>query len=431
MTERRARRRGINLLSDREVKALTKRGRYHDGGNLVLEVSPTGNKAWFFLYMRDGKSHQVRLGNYLDVPLAEAREKAAAYRRLLKVEGVDPLARKRAEDQARRGGGSTFKEVAELHLKAQRQVWKGGKDGRSEAQWRSTFDNYIYPAIGDQPVSAVTDDMVLRILEPIWTTKAETASRVRSRIENVLDYATARKLRSGENPARWKGHLDKLLPKQRVKQKGHDALDYKGIAAFVSALRLQPGIAARALEFTILTAARTGEVIEARWGEIDLEERAWTIPAERMKAEKAHRVPLSDDAIALLRALPRRSRKEGEAEEQRGAELLFKGGDGKGNKPLSNNAMLALLKRMKVKDVTVHGFRSTFRDWAGETTAHPREVIEMALAHTVGGKAERAYWRKDILEKRRRLMDDWASFCSRPAAAPADNVRSIREAAHA
>jgi integrase len=294
----------------------------------------------------------------------------------------------------------TFKDCAERYIEAHRPGWKNPKHAK---QWPSTLEDYVYPVFGPIPVQAVDVGLVMKALEPIWKTKPETASRVRGRIESILDWATARGYRQGENPARWRGHLDKLLPARGKVQKvkHHAALPYGEMGDFVAELRGQEGVAARALEFLILTATRTGEVIGARWDEFDLAKKVWTVPGERMKAGKEHRVPLSERALAII-------------EEMKGQGVndhpfLFPGG--RPGKPLSNMAMLKLLQRMDRGDLTAHGFRSTFRDWAAEMTHFPTEVAEMALAHTVSDKVEAAYRRGDLFQKRRELMEAWARYC--------------------
>jgi integrase len=286
----------------------------------------------------------------------------------------------------------TYKDCAERYIEAHRAGWKNAKHA---AQWGATLDSYVYPIMGKLPVDSVDTGLVMRALEPIWTEKPETASRVRGRIESILDWATVRGHRQGDNPARWRGHLDNLLPaRAKVRRvEHHAALPYGDMGAFMAELRQQPGLAARALEFAILTAARTGEVIGATWAEIDLEARVWTIPASRMKAGREHRMPLSEAAMAILNGLPK------------GGDQPFR---------MSNMAMLKLLQRMGRKDVTTHGFRSTFSDWCAERTNYPSEVREMALAHTVGDKVEAAYRRGDLFEKRRQLAEAWAKFCATP-----------------
>jgi integrase len=295
----------------------------------------------------------------------------------------------------------TFKESAAMYVASHRAGWRNPKHA---AQWQATLATYAEPVIGGLSVQAIDTALVLKVLEPIWTTKPETAGRVRGRIESILDWAKARGYRAGENPARWRGHLDKLLPgRSKVRRvEHHAALPYAELPGFLVSLREQEGIAARALEFAILTAARTGEVIGARWSEMDLVGKNWTLPAARMKAGREHRVPLSDRALAILR----------EMQPHRQAEDAFVFPGGKNRRPLSNMAFLMLLRRMGRGDVTVHGFRSSFRDWAAERTKFPAEVAEMALAHTVSDKTVAAYNRSDLYERRRRLMAAWTTFCS-------------------
>ena len=391
-----------NALTPLAVKN-AKPGRHADGGGLHLLVKETGARSWVYRFMLDGKTRDVGLGAAAGsdaITLASARDAAAALRMKVKG-GIDPLAERQREAaealaaaQAAKVAGVTFKAVAEAHIAANEESWRNPKHRQ---QWRNTLASYVYPVIGDMAVADVATAHVLSILEPIWKAKAETASRIRGRIETLLDSAKARGYRQGENPARWRGHLAQNLPaRTRLSRGHHKAIDYDGIPAFVGALRAREAVAALALEFTILTAARTGEVIGARWCEVDLAKAIWTVPADRMKAAKEHRVPLSPRAVAIL-----------ESVQPLGSEWLFPGA--KGNK-LSGMAMAMLMRRMKV-DATVHGFRSGFRDWAAECTGYAHEVAEMALAHTIENKVERAYRRGDLFEKRRRLMDDWASYC--------------------
>jgi len=389
----------MGKLTAAGVNAQKKPGRYGDGQGLWLQVSPAGTKSWLFRFTQEGKARQMGLGPVHTVSLAEARQKALECRKQL-LEGADPIeARNGARARARVAAakGVTFSQCAERYIAAHEIAWKNDKH---RAQWRSTLTTYCDPVFGTLPVAAIDTGLVLKVLEPIWSAKPETATRVRGRIETVLDWATVRGYRAGENPARWRGHLDKLLPSRAkvARVNHHAALPYRELPAFMEALRAREGIGARALEFAILTAARTGEVIGATWAEIDLAERVWTIPAERMKGGREHRVPLTDPAVELLKALPRED----------GTEFVFLGGrKGQG---LSNVALLATLRRMDRADLTSHGFRSTFRDWAAETTTYPSEVVEMALAHAVGSKVEAAYRRGDLFEKRRALMADWGRF---------------------
>jgi len=377
-------------LSARKV-ATAGPGRHSDGRGLLLIVRPSGARSWILRYQVAGRRRDFGLGPWPEVSLAEARERALTVRRLTKA-GRDPI----AERGHRQGQGMTFSTAAEALIKAKRPGWRNAKH---EAQWRSTLKTYGYPKLGSLYVQAVDTAAVLDVLRPIWTTKTETASRVRQRIEAVLDYATAIKARTGDNPARWRGHLDHLLarPSAVHKVKHHAALDWRQAPEFMAELAKRSGIDARALAFTVLTAARSGEVRGMRWGELDLEDAVWTVPASRIKAGREHRVPLQPQAVALLA-------KPGKSEE-----LVFPS-PVKTGKPLSDAALAAVVERMGYDKITVHGFRSTFRDWAGETTSHAREVIEAALAHKLKDKAEAAYARGDLFQKRRRLMQDWAAY---------------------
>ncbi len=350
------------------VRSKTTPGLYSDGGGLYLQVTEAGAKTWIYRFMLGGKRRDMGLGAVHTVTLAEAREEARQCR-LLRRDGVDPIERRRAAKLAVMADAAkamTFKECAEAFIKSHEAGWQNAKHA---AQWTSTLTTYAYPVMGSLPVNAVDTGLVMKIIEPIWTTKTETASRVRGRIESILDWATVRKYRVGENPARWKGHLDHLLPARgKVQKSGHHAaLPYDEVGTFMALLRLQEGNGARALEFAILTAARTGEAIGARWDEIDLDKRLWTIPPERMKADREHRVPLSTRVIDALLMM----------KEARQGAFVFAGA--KSGKPLSNMALLMTLRRMKRDDLTAHGFRSTFRDWCAERTAYPAEVAEMAL----------------------------------------------------
>ena len=406
--------RAINKLSARKVETLTKPGLYADGLGLYLQVSAYDTKSWLYRFMLDGKARKMGLGPVHTVTLAMARDKATAARRKV-LEGIDPIEERNAVRNEKRVNAAravTFKECAELYIAAHRVGWKNPKHAE---QWPSTLNAYVYPVFGGLSVADVDVGLVLKAIEPIWTTKPETAGRVRGRIETILDWAKARGYREGENPARWRGHLDKLLPARGkvAKVRHHPALPYTEAGTFMAELQTLEGVSARALEFTILTAARTSEVVGAKWQEIDLAAEMWTIPAARMKASKEHRVPLSDRVVTLLRSLPRED----------GNEHVFVG-ERKG-KSLSNMALLMTLRRMKRADLTTHGFRSTFRDWAAEQTAYPNELVEMALAHTVSDKTEAAYRRGDMVEKRARLMKDWADYCG-TVRAPCDNVVPMR-----
>jgi integrase len=390
-----------NRLSAVEVRGFAQKGMYHDGGGLYLQVSAGGAKSWVYRFMLDGRAREMGLGPVHAIPLAEARKRAAECRRM-RLDGIDPIEARSAQRVRKRLAAATamtFEQCAEAYIAAHKAGWKNPKHA---AQWPSTLATYVYPVFGILPVQAVDVGLVMKALEPIWLSKPETASRLRGRIESILDWATTRGYRQGENPARWRGHLENLLPKKsklrRVQH--HPALPYNDAADFLAELRVQEGVAARALEFLILTAARTGEVIGARWDEIDLEAKIWVVPAARMKAGREHRVPLSAAAATVLEQM----------KEIRESDFVFPGG--KKGKPLSNMAMLAVLKRMGRGDLTAHGFRSSFRDWAAERTNFPHEVAEMALAHTVGDKVEVAYRRGDLFQKRRQVMEAWARFCA-------------------
>jgi len=387
-------------LSARKVATLRKRGRYADGGGLYLQVSQTGTKSWLFRYMLNGKARQMGLGAVHTVSLAEAREAALQCRKLLH-EGIDPIQARRDERASKEleaATAMTFKDCAEAYIRSHSAGWRNAKHA---AQWTTTLETYAYPVFGTLPVQLIDTGLVMQVLDPIWRTKTETASRLRGRIEAVLGWASARKYREGENPALWKGHLDKLLPaKSKIANvKHHAALPYDEIGGFMAQLSQRDSISARGLEFQILTACRSGEVLAATWPEMDLGNAVWTIPLERMKSRKEHRVPLSAGAIDVLEGLV----------EVSVSDFVFPGT--KPNSPLSNMAFLQLLKRMGRGDLTAHGFRSTFRDWAAEQTAFSREVAEMALAHSIGDKVEAAYRRGDLFEKRRKLMEAWARCC--------------------
>jgi integrase len=393
---------GMKKLTALAVAKITKPGRYAVGEGAYLQVSERG-RSWVFRYHRDGRGRHVGLGPASLVTLAEARDKARAFRKLL-LDGIDPLANKAAIRQKARLDAAkaiTFKDAAESYIAAHEQSW-GSADHRK--QWRLSLANYAYPILGGLSVAVIDTALVMKAIEPIWGSKPETASRVRNRIELILDWAAARGYREGPNPARWRGHLDKLLPKatklKRIKH--HPALPYAELPAFMEQIRQRHGVDARALEFLILTAARTGEVLGARWEEIDLQAAVWTVPPERIKGGREHRIPLSDRALTILRQLPR----EGE--------LVFPGQ--RSGKPLYTGILQNVtLPSVTESDVTVHGFRSSFRDWCAEQTNYPRELAELSLAHSLGSKVEAAYQRGDMLEKRRRLMDDWAAYCAAPA----------------
>lgn len=359
-------------LTTKEVENKKKPGYYCDGASLYLQVSEWGTKSWIFRYGFNGKDRHMGLGPFHTVSLAEARMAATECRKLL-LRKIDPMVARDADhvQQALAAARSmTFLKCATVYIRAHRSSWKNAKHAD---QWTNTIDTYCGPIIGKLPVQAIDTGLVMAVLEPIWTKKAETASRLRGRIESILDWATVSGYRTGDNPARWRGHLDHLLPslKRKLRIKHHAALPFEEMGEFMTVLRAQEGVAARALEFLILTAARTAETIGAEWDEIDLRTGIWTIPAIRMKASTEHRVPLLEGAMQIIKAM----------KEIRQSGYVFPGQ--KEGKPLTNMAMLELLKRMGRTDVTVHGFRSSFRDWASERTNFPRDVCEMALAHTL------------------------------------------------
>ena len=403
----------IGKLTALKVDKASRPGMYGDGGGLYLRVTDDGAKNWVFRFMLNGRARWMGMGPLHTINLAEARKRAGEHR-LRRHDGIDPIDARRAERLKARleaAKAVTFTECAESYIKAHRAGWRNGKHA---AQWKATLATYAEPIIGKLSVQAIDTALVLKVLEPIWTAKPETAGRVRGRIESIIDWATARGYRQGENPARWRGHLDKLLPaRSKVRRvEHHAALPYAELPDFLRSLREHAGIAARALEFAILTAARTGEVIGARWSEMDLLEKTWTLPAARMKSGRKHRVPLSAPALAIL--------KEMQAHRHPDDAFVFPGA--KPGRPLSNMAFLMLLRRMGRADLTAHGFRSSFRNWAAERTNFPAEVAEMALAHTVSDKTVAAYNRSDLFERRRRLMSAWTIYCT----APEQKAQSMR-----
>lgn len=402
--------RRLNILTALAVRNAATPGLTADGGGLYLQVGPTGGKSWLFRFMLKGKARAMGLGPLHTVSLAEARQAALECRKAL-LNGKDPIEERKSRLAASETNTQpTFEWCADAYIKAHAPGWRNKKHAE---QWRATLKTYAQPTFGERPVDEIDLSLVMLALEPIWTKKTETASRVRGRVEAILDWAAVRGFRSGENPARWRGHLDALLPaRTRVKKvEHHAALPYAELPAFIGALRARAANAARALEFLILTAARTGEIIRADWSEVDLEKQVWTIPPERMKAGREHRVPLSKRAIGILSALPKpRTGIVFKAEQSQSA--------------LSNAALLALLKRMERPDLTAHGFRSTFRDWVAEKTTYPNEMAEMALAHTVSDRVEAAYRRGDMFERRKKMMEDWADFCSKGALRHGDRRKS-------
>ena len=405
--------RQINKLSARTVATLAKPGRHSDGGGLYLSISKDRNavrRRWVFLYRWRGKLTEMGLGGFHSVSLARAREFATAYRTDLAA-GINPK-EKRDQDRDGARGVPTFGECAESYIATKGSGWRNAKHRQ---QWQNTLRVYAAP-IRTKAVNTITTADVLAVLKPIWKAKPETASRVRGRIEFILDAARV----SGHipegtaNPARWRGHLDKLLSQREKLTRGHHAaMAYADVPAFVAQLRARVATAALALEFIILTAARSGEALGARWSEIDLKAKLWEVPAARMKGGRVHRVPLSARAVEIIKTLA----------EAKHSDFIFPGN--KPNKPLSNMATDMLLRRMGAGEFTTHGFRSSFRDWTGDSTSFPKEVAEAALAHAVGDETERAYRRGDALNKRRKLMDAWAAYLE--AKAPS-NVIPMRTA---
>lgn len=393
---------GANKLTQLQITRLKAPGLYGDGAGLWLNVTEGGSKSWVLRYTQGGKERRAGLGPFPEVTLAEARESAVNFRRQLR-NGQDPVQEKRqakAAAQAEQAKSVTFDWCAEKYIAAHKPSWKNPKHGD---QWTNTIATYVSPIMGGTAVDRIETAHIMRVLEPIWTTKAETASRLRGRIESILSWAAVRKFRSGENPARWKGHLDSLLParKKIARVQHHAALPWQEMGGFMAELKEQSGVGALALQFTILTAARSGEVRGMTWDEVSLEDAVWIIPGARMKAGRDHRVPLSTHAKAILTTM-----NELKLDDKN---VVFPGvRDGK---PLSDMTLTAVLKRMERTDITVHGFRSTFRDWAAEVTDYPREMAEMALAHTVSDQVEAAYRRGDMFEKRRQMMADWDAFC--------------------
>jgi len=412
-------------LSAAEVRRLSDPGTHPVGGvaGLLLQVTPTGARSWVLRFSTGAmlasstgrqyaKRRELGLGGFPDVSLARARERAREAREFIR-QGVDPVEERKAARERLRAAAEafTFEQAARAYQRVKEHEWRNPKHRQ---QWENTLGTYAYPTLGRKPVADVELRDVLDVLEPIWTIKTETAKRLRGRIESVLAWATVSGHREGDNPARWRGNLDTVLAKpSKVAKVAHmRALPWQEVGAFMADLRKREGMGARALEFAIITAARSGEVRKATWSEIDLKDRVWTIPADRMKAGKEHRVPLADDAVALLEALPRFD----------GCPYVFPSNRGG---PLSDMSLTAVLRRMGT-DAVPHGFRSTFRDWAAESTNYPRDLCEQALAHAIGSDVEAAYRRGDMLVKRHKMMADWAKFLGTlPRAA---EVRGIREA---
>jgi integrase len=387
--------------SAKDLAKISKPGRYAIGRGAYLQIADGGTRSWLFRYRVGDQQHHMGLGSCAYVTLQEAREKAWEAQRQ-RLRGVDPLEAKREARAASKPAimTKTFTEAADEYLIAHEAGWRG--DG-SLLQWRHCLKKHILPTLGRKPVNAITTADVHATLSPIWTTIPETARRARNRIELILDFAEAHEWRKGDNPARWKGRLEALLPDQRKSNgvKHYAAMPWREVPAFMARLRAEPSNIARALELAILCASRPGEVLNARWAEIDLETATWVIPPERMKAHKEHRIPLSRRAVMLLATLPRVG------------EYLF---IGRGDGPPYRRAFVRFLRSLVPSKLTAHGFRASFKTWAEETTQFPPHIIEQALAHQVGSAVERAYRRGDLLDQRRRLMQDWADFCDRPNA---------------
>ena len=405
--------RTLHRLSPLRVQKLKRKGLHSDGGGLYLRVSDSGTKGWIFRFGENGKLHDHGLGPIHTISLPGAREIARECREL-RLQGIDPIAHRRAaigSVKASQARSMTFAACAAAYISSHEAGWS---NAMHRHQWTSSLKQYVYPVIGELPVASIDTALTMKVIEPIWKSIPETASRIRGRIESILDWARVRGYREGENSARWRGHLDHLLPpRSKVQRVEHlAALPYDQIGAFMAKLRGDTSIGARALEFAVLTATRSGEVLGARWSEIDLDNAVWVIPGSRMKAREEHRVPLSRPAIAVLKAMQAVRRND----------LVFPGRQGK----LSQRTMLLTLQRLGRDDVTVHGFRSSFRDWAAERSTFPREVAEQALAHAIGSQVEAAYRRGDLFEKRRKLMAAWADYCSKPARI--GEVVSIRRA---
>jgi len=392
----------IHKLSPRKV-ATAEPGKHEDGGGLRLVVSKGGAKKWVLRFTLKSKRREMGLGSFPDTGLAEARRKAENYRKLAK-EGTDPIHARELETQQQ--STPTFTNCAARYIQSHRRSWRNAKHAR---QWVSTLKTYARPVIGEMPVDEIDTHQILNILSPIWIAKTETAKRVQGRIENVLDFASAHKYRDEANPARWRGHLDKLLPKPSKVQKvtHHPAMPYEQVAAFMGAVQDYNSVSSKALQLLILTATRTSEVLNAEWHEIDLVNATWTIPAKRMKASREHRIPLSHQALALITTLP----------SVKGNSFVFPGM--KPSRPLSNMLLLQFMRGLGYGpsgdkgNYVPHGFRSSFRDWTGEVTSYPRDVAEMALAHAIENKVEAAYRRGDLFEKRRAMMQEWADYITK------------------
>lgn len=399
--------RTLNRLSTFKVEKAKRPGMYADGGGLYLRVADGGSKQWIFRYVANGRLRDMGIGPCHALSLAEARERATEARKL-RLNGIDPIAYKhaqRAAAVAEAARAMTFKQCAEGYIKDNEAEWTNPKHRR---EWVTTLTRYVYPVLGELPVASIDTPLVLKVVKPLWERAPETASRVRGRIENVLGWATVHHFRAGDNPARWRGLLEHALPARAkvAKVKHYAALPYAQAGAFMAKVRQDIRVAARCLEFITLTAARVSEANVATWNEIDFANRVWTAPAERMKADKEHRVPLSNAALVVLEAM----------RAIRHSDYIFPGQ--RNAHAVSANSVLRLAKEAAGAsvDVTTHGLRSTFRDWAAERSNFPNEVVEMALAHAIPSAVEKAYRRGDLLGKRRNLMEAWAEFCAKPEA---------------
>jgi integrase len=378
-------------------------GMWNDGHGLYLRVSGTGTRSWIFRFTLGGKTRDMGLGATGVVSLASARKRAQELREL-RQRGIDPISHHHASTAAARVARAksiSFREAAERYAASHEAKWTRKHHG----VWVGTMRDYVFPVLGVLPVGVIDTSLVMQVLEPLWRSKTETGSRVRGRIEAILDWARVAGLRDGQNPAAWKGHLAHMLPRRSQVQptEHHKALDYRELPAFMFKLRGDSSMNARLLEFVVLTAARLGEARGAVWDEIDFATATWTVPAERMKMSRQHRVPLSNDAVALLRDL----------QAIRRGDAVFAGRDY--GRAAGETATRTLVRQLTGQNITIHGFRSSFRDWAGEQTNYPREVAEMALAHAVGAAVERAYARTDLFDKRRCLMGEWADYCAKPS----------------
>jgi integrase len=393
--------RTLNRLSAFKVDKAKQPGMYADGGGLYLRVAEGGSKQWIFRYVVNGRLRDMGIGPCHTLTLVEARERATEARKL-RLNGIDPISHKRAQQGAAVAAAAkamTFRQCAQGFIRDNEAKWTNAKHRQA---WESTLVKYVYPTLGELPVGLIDTPLVLKVLKPLWERIPETASRVRGRIESVLGWATVHHYRSGDNPARWQNHLEQALParSELVKVEHHPALPYMQMPDFMKKLRQDSGVMARCLEFIALTAARLGEATNVLWPEIDLKARTWTVPADRMKAGKEHKVPLSDAAITTLKDMLA----------IRQSDYVFPGY--KQGRPLGHNVLPVLVKRVSSMDITVHGLRSTFRDWAAECTSFPNEVVEMALAHAIPNAVEAAYRRGNLFAKRAELMQAWANYCA-------------------